>query len=206
METNISPNIYHDIENRLKNIRDVSLRALVENITALINKYKELQNRLTEQTKNIEKLNNDKVKQDELQDTYNNNIKKLFERIKQISKTSPSKSPTLSNSQTIEENIIQEINNIITEKDKEFKDLQQQIVYKNKQLIKKNDAEYQRNATINEMNKTASNIIKQLDHISGKINAAAAPDNSSSGGTAKQKKRFKSKKMRKHKKTRTKRK
>ena len=206
METNISPNIYHDIENRLKNIRDVSLRALVENITALINKYKELQNRLTEQTKNIEKLNNDKVKQDELQDTYNNNIKKLFERIKQISKTSPSKSPTLSNSQTIEENIIQEINNIITEKDKEFKDLQQQIVYKNKQLIKKNDAEYQRNATINEMNKTASNIIKQLDHISGKINAAAAPDNSSSGGTAKKKKRFKSKKMRKHKKTRTKRK
>lgn len=59
--------------------------------------------------------------------------------------------------------------------------------------------ESQRNVTVNEMNKTADKIISDLNNISGSIAVA----DSSSGGRAKTKKRFKPKKR--NKKMRTKR-
>lgn len=191
-----------NIKNRLEHIRDDTLPNLVKNITELINKYKELQNRLKKQTEDIQNLNKDNErftqamieKEKELLEKnkkYDKDINFLFEYLTKRTKNRRD----LKNENKDMKNFQESISNILDEKDKEilalYKDIEE-LTTRQKML------ENTRNATIDEMNKTASSIIEQLDHISGSIQAA----DGSSGGKMNTKKILKS--GRKHKKTRAK--
>ena len=191
------------IKTRLENIRDDSLPKLVENITNLITRYKELQYKLKKQTEDIQNLNKDNervshaiiIKEKELSEQnkkYDKDIKHLFEHV--ATNITKNKKKWENENKDIE--FIQTtIDRILHEKDAKIRSLSNKIIEitTTQQLL-----ESQRNETIEEMNKTASSIIGQLEHISGSIKAA----DGSSGGKMKTRKLLKSR--RNHKKTRAK--
>lgn len=169
------------IKKRFEGIRDGSLHNLVENITELIRKYKKLQEKLKEQTEYIQKLN------EQAEEKPNS-----FEVVRTVPPSSykPDNAETgvgVSNVISIPEETIKQIKGELDEKTKEIERLKLII---NRQK----DLESERNATIEEMNKTAENIIGELNKVNGSIREAHS---SSSGGKTNTKKNIKTKKRNK---------
>ena len=176
------------IENRLKHILDGSLHNLVENITKLITRYKELQKKLNEQTEEINALNEKPVDLTEIVPTIEPNISQISSNQIPSNTLEPEELNNYSKDELIRK---------LKEKDKQLIELAEQM---RQFRLKQQLLESQRNETIDEMNRTSDSIIGQLHHISGNINAA----DGSSGGKLKTKKRARSNKRNKKTKTRVK--